>query len=178
MIIKIFKGKKIKVREINYNDLKRAKEFLDYINSFIEEKAKILINKKLTLEEERKWIEKALKEKRRKERIMLIAQEGKKIVGITSVTLKKGRQSHVGEFGISVRREYRGMGLGKFLMKEVLKLAKKRLKPKIIRLSVFANNKIAQSLYKKFGFKKIAKIPKQIHYKRKFVDEIVMIKEI
>jgi len=91
--------------------------------------------------------------------------------------MKNLRQSHVGEFGISVRKEYRGIGLGKYLMKTTLKLAKKRLKAKIIRLSVFENNRVAQNLYKKFGFKKVAKIPKQIQYKRKLISEIVMVLE-
>jgi len=61
--------------------------------------------------------------------------------------------------------------------KEILKLAKKELKPKpkIIRLSVFSTNKPAISLYKKIGFKIVAKIPKQISYKGKFIDEVIML---
>jgi ribosomal protein S18 acetylase RimI-like enzyme len=45
------------------------------------------------------------------------------------------------------------MGLGECLMREILNLAEKELKPrpKIIRLSVFSTNKIAQNLYKKNG---------------------------
>jgi len=93
---------------------------------------------------------------------LLLAEDKNKIVGISSVELRKDRESHVGEFGISIRKEYRGIGLGKKLMKEVLKLAKRELKPKIIRLSVFSENKIAPNLYKKFGFKEVARIPKQI----------------
>jgi len=63
-------------------------------------------------------------------------------------------------------------------MKEILKLAKRKLKPKpkIILLSVFSTNNIAINLYKKFGFKKVAKIPKQFQYKGKLVDEIVMMR--
>lgn len=65
-------------------------------------------------------------------------------------------------------------------MAEVLKLAKKELRPrpKIIKLSVYSKNKIAQNLYKKFGFKKVAKIPKQFQYKGKLLDEVIMIKEL
>jgi ribosomal protein S18 acetylase RimI-like enzyme len=44
-------------------------------------------------------------------------------------------------------------------------------------LSVFSTNKIAMNLYKKLGFKKVARIPKQLQYKNKLVDEIVMIRE-
>ncbi len=109
-----------------------------------------------------------------------MAEDKNKLIGISGVKLKIGRQNHVGEFGISIKKEYRGIGLGKKLMAEVLKLAKKELKPvpKIIRLSVFPENKIAQKLYKKFGFKVVAKIPKQIQYKGKLLDEVIMIKEL
>ena len=63
-------------------------------------------------------------------------------------------------------------------MTEILKEAEKELKPKIIRLSVFPENTIAQNLYKKFGFKKVARVPKQLEYKGKLTDEIIMIKEL
>ncbi|PIV12707.1 MAG: GNAT family N-acetyltransferase, partial [Candidatus Nealsonbacteria bacterium CG03_land_8_20_14_0_80_36_12] len=52
------------------------------------------------------------------------------------------------------------------------------LKPKIIRLSVFPTNKAAIGLYKKLGFKKVAKISKQIQYKGKLVDEIIMLLKV
>ena len=177
-MIKNFKGKKLKVREIRKSDLKRAKDFLNYINSLVEEEAMISIKKKKTLKEEKEWLKNQLKEIKEKKRVMILAEDKNKIVGICSCELRKERESHVGEIGIGVRKEYRGIGLGKFLLKEILKLAKKKLKPKVFRLSVFEGNKVAQNLYKKLGFKKVAKIPKQVEYKGKLVDEIVMIKEV
>jgi ribosomal protein S18 acetylase RimI-like enzyme len=180
MEIKIFKGKKIKIEKLSQKDLKLTKEFLNYINSLIEEGAQIVFNKKFSLKEEEKWIEEQIKNIKKKKQIALVAKDKNGVVGITDIKLKRGRQEHVGEFGISIRKEYRGMGLGEYLMKKVLSLAKKELKPKpkIIRLFVFSTNKIAQNLYKKMGFKIVAKIPKQIQYKGKLVDEIIMIKEI
>lgn len=171
---------KIKIRKISQIDLKRVKEFQNYINSLIEEGAMISFNRKKSLKEEKEWIKEGLKNMEKKKQIVLIAEDKNKLVGISDVRLKGERRNHVGEFGISIKKEYRGIGLGKKLMVEVLKLAKKELKPrpKIIRLSVFSENKIAQNLYKKFGFKKVAKIPKQIQYKGKLIDEIIMIKEL
>lgn len=172
--------KEIKIRPLSLNDLRLAKEFLDFINSLIEEDAQILVNKKSSLKEEKKWIKEVVKNIKKKKQIVLVAKDKNRVVGITDIELKRGRQDHVGEFGISVRKEYRGMGLGKYLMKKVLSLAKKELgpRPKIVRLSVFSTNKIAQNLYKKMGFKIVAKVPKQIQYKGKLVDEIIMIKKL
>jgi ribosomal protein S18 acetylase RimI-like enzyme len=75
-----------------------------------------------------------LKEIEKGKRVTLVAEDKEKIVGICSCWLREERQSHVGEIGISVRKEYRGVGLGKFLMGETLKLSKRKLKPKIFRL--------------------------------------------
>ena len=83
----------------------------------------------------------------------------------------------MGGFGITIRKNYRGMGLGNYLMKEIIKLAKKELKPrpKIVRLSVFSINKPAIKLYQKHSFKKVAKIPNQFDYKKKLISEVVML---
>jgi len=58
---KIFNGRKVKIRELSQKDLKRAKDFLDYINSLVDEEVKISINKKLTLKEEKDWLQDTLK---------------------------------------------------------------------------------------------------------------------
>jgi ribosomal protein S18 acetylase RimI-like enzyme len=180
MKAKIFKGK-IKIEELSKKDFKLAKEFRDYNNSLIEEKAPIcLFDRKISSKEAKEWIKRDLQKIKNKRMVVLLAKDKNKLIGLADIALYGGFQNHVGELGISVRKEYRGMGLGKYLMKEILNLAKRKLKPKpkIIRLSVFSTNKIAQNLYKKLGFKTVAKIPKQIQYKGKLIDEVIMIKEI
>lgn len=146
----------------------------------VEEEAMILLNKKKTQKEEKNWLKEELENVRNKKGVVLIAEHNGKVVGISDIKLRRGRQNHIGEFGISIRKDYRGMGLGKKLMTQVLELARRELKPKpkIIRLSVFPENRIARSLYKKFGFRKVAKIPKQLQYKGRLLDEIIMIKEL
>jgi ribosomal protein S18 acetylase RimI-like enzyme len=180
MEIKIFNGKKIKIRQISKKDLKNAEKFQNFINSLIEEDVQISLNKKSSLKEEKKWLKEQLKQIIDRKTVLLVAECDKKIIGITDITLNKERQIHVGNFGITIRKNYRGIGLGSYLIEEIIKLAKKELKPqpKIIRLSVFSTNKPAIGLYKKFGFKRVAKIPKQFQYKGKLINEIVMLKEI
>lgn len=157
---------KIKIRKLSGGDLKKAKGFQDFINSVIEEGAQIMLNKKLSLKEERKWLEDELKKIRNCQRVCLVAEINNVVIGVADIELGRGRQNHVGTLGISLRKDYRGIGLGSYLMEKMLKLAEKELKPKpkIIRLGVFPTNKTALSLYKKFGFKKVAKIPEQLEY--------------
>lgn len=98
------------------------------------------------------------------------------IVGSAEVGLGDGRADHVGIFHIAIKKGYRGMGLGKYLTETIIKLAKRRLRTKIIRIFVFATNKPAIGLYKGCSFKKVARVPKQYQYKGKLVDEITMLR--
>jgi len=109
--------------------------------------------------------------------VYLIAETDDMVVGTTQICLNEGRGEHVGNFGITIKKGYRGIGLGSYLTGEVIKLAKKELKPKpkIIKLDVFPINKPAIDLYKKYNFKKVAVIPKQREYKGKLYDEIIML---
>jgi len=175
MKLKIFNGKKIKIRELSRKDLRNVRKFQDFINSLIDEKAQILLNKRFSLNEEKKWLEEQLRKIKNRKSVFLVAESNTKVVGTASITLGEGRQNHVGNFGITIRKGYRGIGLGSYLTAEIIKLAKRKLPPKIIRLNVFSTNKPAINLYKKYGFKKVASIPKQINYKLKLLDEIIML---
>lgn len=179
-----FNGKRIIIRKLSHNDLKTKKlrKFQDFINSLVGEQAKIVLNKKMSLPEERKFLEEKLKNigKRREVFLAAEAEDSNMIVGTSGIALDRWRKEHIGNFGITIRKSYRGIGLGKYLMEEILKLAKKELKPrpKIIRLSVYPNNKPAVALYRKFGFRKVAEIPKQIQYRGKFLNEVIMLLEL
>ena len=177
MKIKTFDGKKTRIRKLARKDLQHIKKFQDFINSLVEEDVRISRNKKMSLENEKRWLEQTFKSTRKRQQVFLIAECDGMVVGTASVELGKGRMEHVGHLGISIRRDYRGLGIGKFLMRNILKMARKELKPrpKVIRLSVFPDNKPVINLYEKFGFKKVARIPNQIRYKNKIIDEIIML---
>jgi len=104
-------------------------------------------------------------------------KDNKKVIGVSEVSLGRSeRNKYIGFFAVSVKKEYRGMGLGKRLSEEVLNLAEIKLSPKIIRLSVFSNNEIAINMYKDIGFQVVAKVSCQFFYKGNYIDEVIMIK--
>lgn len=177
METKSFNGKRILIRKISQKDLENVKKFQVFINFFIEEDAKILRDKKVSLKEEKEWLKGLLQRIKKREEVYLLATSDDEIVGTAAIQLGLRRQNHVGNLGISIINGYRGIGLGTHMMKEIIKLAKKELrpKPKIIKLTVFPGNKSALALYKKLGFRRVAKIPKQFQYKGKLEDEIVML---
>lgn len=171
-----FNGKKIKIRPLSKKDLKSPKKFQDYINSLVEEDAKIKVNKRKSLKEEVEWLKDSLKKIKKHQGVYLVAKDNDVIVGSAGIGLKTGRQSHVGVFGITIRKGYRKIGLGTYLTQEIIKLAKRDLKSlRNIRLGVMNINKPAIALYRKFGFKKVALLPKQMEYKGKLRDEIIML---
>jgi len=176
MKTKIFNVKKVKIRELSKYNLKDTKRFLDFINSFIREEAQLLWKKKFSLKKERSWLESQLKEVKNNRKVYLVAENNGMVIGSTEVGVSVGRNDHVGILHIAVKNSYRRFGLGMYLMKEIIKLAKKRLKVKIIKISVFATNKPALGLYKNCGFEKVAKVPKQFQCKGKLVDEIIMLR--
>ncbi len=178
METKTFGDKKIKIGTIEKRDLKNLKEFQVFINSLVEEDAKILMNEKATIKDEKEFIEGALKSIKNKSKVFVIARDGNKIVGNTSIERQRWKKNHMGHLAIAIAQGYRGIGLGKYLMSEVIKSAKKEFgdKVKVIQLEVYANNKPAIGLYQKMGFKIIAKLPKQVQDKGKLISEYIMIK--
>jgi|Deesub1362A_J573_1020465.scaffolds.fasta_scaffold09171_2 RimJ/RimL family protein N-acetyltransferase len=173
-IFKLETGEEINIRYPKMSDLLKL---LNYINELIEENSYLILNKKLSLQEERDFLKQVLKEIKRKERVFLIASLKNKIVGTCEIRKMKGKKSHVGEFGISVKKEYRKKGIGKRLLKTAFSEAK-NIKINLLQLSVFSNNKAAISFYKKEGFKECGRIPKALKFKNELVDEILMYREI
>ena len=179
-VIKIFQGYKIEIRPLGRGDTKRPEEFQDYINSLIDEEAMILMRTKKTKKEEAEWLKSELGDIKSGSKVCLVAEYNGRIIGSTRITLGKEREDHIGTFGISIKSGYRGIGLGKYLMAEIIKLAKKIFgkKLKIIKLFVFDGNKPAIGLYKKMGFKQVAHLPKSIQYKGKLIGEFIMLLEV
>jgi len=167
---------KITFREPKINDLKST---LEMINSLVDEKAYITVQKKLTIKEEKEYLKKVAKEIENKNAVYLNLDINGKVRGNARVSLiDSGPRKHMGELGISIMKEARGRGLGEKLFKKIVEKAVKELKVKIITLYVVSKNKVAINLYKKMGFKKISTIKKGYNHYGELLDNITMIKYI
>ncbi|MFU7507526.1 GNAT family N-acetyltransferase [Vibrio cholerae] len=62
------------------------------------------------------------------------------------------RRRHVGTFGMGVKDDVQGLGVGSALLKTVIDLAANWLNLNRIALPVYVDNERAINLYKKFGF--------------------------
>lgn len=102
-----------------------------------------------------------------------------KIVGIINMKqdLRK-KFEHIAQFGISVQKEYAGMGIGSSLIENALKFAKNNEIIEKVMLTVFSNNEGAIRLYERFGFKKEATLTDQVKLEKGYTDLIYMTKWI
>ncbi len=115
-----------------------------------------LMEKKPTWQEEALWFANTYKSVLDKDRIMLVAVADGKVVGACEVVRGGSQQGHIGALGIAIQKDYRSLGIGQALIKEILKRCKKRFE--IVVLSVFANNLGAIHVYEKLGFKRYASL--------------------
>ncbi len=161
------------VRELSPRESVRA--LCRYINDLVEEDTYLLVNKKVSLKEERKWLKARIEEIGKGKAVHLVAEWNGRIVGACEARSDKGRETANANIGIAVSKDFRGVGLGEFLLKGIINLAKKRLKPSLIYLTLLGPNKPARKLYEKLGFREVARLPKWTPFKRKRVDRIFMV---
>jgi len=166
---------KLVIRKLKRNE--KVKDLLEYINELVEEDTYIRMNKTLTYSEEKEWLKERIRSIKKGNSITIVAELDGKIIGIASAIRGIGRERENVEIAISVKKEYRGKGFGKNLLNEIIVRGKRKLKPKNIYLEVYAPNKIATSLYKKLGFKTVAKLKSWGKYKNKYIDRILMVLE-
>lgn len=151
-----------------------------YINKLSKEQTYILFQgEEIAFKDEEEYLKKTLEKIEKKKAVQLLVFSNHKLIGISEINLRDRAIAHEGVFGISVSKEYRGEGIGKKLMEQVLKEAKKNLPQlKIVTLGVFSNNLLAIKIYKKFEFKEFGRLPEGILYKRKYLDHIYMYKTV
>jgi RimJ/RimL family protein N-acetyltransferase len=161
---------KIVIRSPKSSDVK---SLLAMINSLVDEKAMITAQTKITLKEEKEYLKGIIKNKNTVSLFLVI--DGK-VMGSAGITKCENVKSHTGEIGIIIKKEARGLGLGEKLFKKIMEDSIKKFKLRIITLDVFGNNKIAQNLYKKLGFKKIGTVKNGAKYYGGYEDRIIMAK--
>ncbi|GAB6988280.1 GNAT family N-acetyltransferase [Paenibacillus pini] len=104
----------------------------------------------VTLEQECSWIESMEK---KPGSIILMAEVQGEVVGLLDFNNgHKRRMVHTGEFGMSVRYDHRGRGIGKVLLRSLIDWATENPLIEKVNLDVFATNDRAISLYQSMGF--------------------------
>jgi putative acetyltransferase len=83
---------------------------------------------------------------------VFVAELQAKAVGVITIRVGTGRESHVGDIAMAVHDKYQGQGIGKMLMITALDLADNWLNLVRLELDVYTDNERAINLYKRFDF--------------------------
>lgn len=147
------------------------------INSLVEEGADIVNYQKVTREQEADWLSRQLAEIEKGHRFMLLAEVEGIVVAVSRLTRKTGYSEHVGTVGIVIKDGFRDIGIGTEMMKTLVAQAV-HMGLKMLTLFVFSTNERAKHVYEKIGFKETGCIPNEIYKNGKFLDHIIMVKEL
>ena len=126
-------------------------EQTDYLTSYRDENT-------MTPEAEGEFLQEKTDSKRE---IEILAVVDGKIAGCAGITAVGNRDKlrHRADFGISIDREYWGLGIGKALTEICIECAGKAGYEQL-ELEVVAENSAARSLYEKVGFREFARNPR------------------
>lgn len=165
---------------IRYPVVKDSLQLQTYINTLSQEKTYIRKQGKIvSLEDEQKYLTNVLEKIDQHKLVQLLVFHDEQLIGNSNVELENLAQRHIADFGISLKKEYRGKGIGTLLMKTILKEAQNKLPGlEIIKLTVHAPNKIAQKMYKNLGFKEFGRLPNGVKLDHGYRDHILMYKMV
>ena len=165
-------GRKVVLRTPKWEDLD---DFLELINSLVEERADILRTERVSKEEEIDFLSKVLSRLEKDEMFYLVAEVDGKVVAVSEISKRGGYEKHVGVIGIAIRNGFKDLGIGTEIMKALVEQAQK-MGLKVLTLSAFATNKPAIHVYEKVGFVQTGTIPKKHFKEGKYIDEIILTK--
>lgn len=111
------------------------------------------------------------------EKFVLGAFQCNQLVGVVTFMREMGlKESHKGNvFGLYVAPGVRGTGIGKSLMIELLKRAKKCDGLEQIKLAVMSENSSAKKLYQSLGYKTYGVERNGLKYNGEYFDEDLMV---
>ncbi len=141
-----------------------AHEETDYLLTYSDENS-------FTREQEAQFLEEKTKSPNE---IEIIAIVDEKVVGTAGIDAigKKYKVKHRADFGISLLKEYWGLGLGKELTKACIQCAKEAGYSQM-ELNVVAENERAISLYRSLGFVEFGQNPKGFNSRMTGYQELI-----
>ncbi len=157
------------------NGKEDACEFRSFINTLVQENLYLLIERPVTLKEEKQWLQNQLQAQRKGEQIFLKALVDGKLIGNGFARPGVGRNQGNVNLGISLAKQWRGKGIGRLFLEELILSSERKWHPKNIYLHVVTANKKAQRLYESLGFRIIARLPEWFEYEKKYLDEYILL---
>lgn len=170
--IQLKNGQTATIRELVPNDALDALAYLDLVTGETDFLAMGKGELDWPEEKEREFIE---NHRQADNKVLILAEIDGRIAGISGFTGDdRKRFRHQGEFGVSVLRQYWGLGLGTALTQSVLRWARASGVVRKLNLRVRVDNKRAVDLYRNLGFVREGFVTRQFVVAGKFYDAYLM----
>lgn len=154
-----------------------AKSFVAFLDNLIVEDA-FLLTEHQTLKDEASYIRFLRNENRTRKGLHVVIMVGNKKVAGADMTNLGNKREHAVELQLYISSKYRGIGLGRFLIRLLENEIRKINSIKLITLEVFSNNLTAINLYNSFGFVESGRVAMSVKSKGKLVDMVIMTKKL
>ncbi len=126
----------------------------------------------MTLEDEKELIQKTVDSTHE---IFLLAILNGEVIGIGGIHGSDiARIQHIGNLGLSIRKEFWGLGIGSLMMQTMIDWARETTIIRKIELFVVTDNTTAITLYEKFGFEREGYVRRNMYIRGAFYDSYYM----
>ncbi len=112
--------------------------------------------------------------------LWMIAESAGRIVGsLNASPIRRRRLAHVALLGMTLRPEFRGVGLGTKMMSALIEWCERHPVTELLQLEVYADNERAQRLYRKLGFVEAGRVPRRMKFgPGEYKDAVLMYREV
>jgi RimJ/RimL family protein N-acetyltransferase len=175
-------GEKVTLRVITSEDLDGV---LSFINSIVSEKQGASrstlytgFDNKVTRKQEAEWLAQTLDAIDQGEVISMVADIDGKIIANGEVTRGRYKDTHRhGHIGLTMISDYRGRGIGRRMI-DILVSESRRAGMHTLDTEFLAENETAKRAYEKAGFKQAGIIPRKVFRRGKYLDGLIMAREL
>lgn len=171
-LVELKNQKLVKIRQAEIDD---AEKLLNCIKTYVPQSdyiPKLEQEIKLTIEQEKEWINSFLTNENS---LLLIAEYDNEIIANIDLTGNRRKiMEHTAVIGMGMLKEWRNTGLGTALLKCAIEWAKENLILELLWLQVYTDNELGLGLYRKMGFEEKGIIKNFFKQDGKYFDNLTM----
>lgn len=154
-----------------------AQDLRFFINTLIDEGARIMLQRRVSLVEERRWLERLFKSMREGKEFYICIDIGGRVVGTLSMRRDHApptASDHVATLGFGLLKPYRRHGIMAAAIPRALAFGKEVWGLEIITSSYAADNEASARLHRKLGFRAHGQLPGGMRYGGLYMDHILV----
>ena len=175
-------GRGVVLREADSGDLDKL---LGYINGLVNEKKRDRSSQlftgfesRVTRKQEAEWLNELSRGIKDGDKISVLAEVDGEVAGNGDITRGSYSETrHHGHLGLTVREAYRGLGIGREMVRALMAEAR-RQGLKIVDVEFLSTNDATIHVYGKAGFKRVGRIPGKVYRNGRFIDSLIMTRRL